>query len=61
MIIDKKTGKEISPGDMLIRKDYKGFRHSEGTQTDARRQVGISVHADGCVAVGRGDGVINRS
>ena len=27
MIIDRKTGKEVTPGDWLIRKDYKGFRH----------------------------------
>jgi hypothetical protein len=27
MIIDRKTGKEITPGDWLIRKDYKGFKH----------------------------------
>lgn len=27
MIIDKKTGEQVHPGDMLIRKDYKGFRH----------------------------------
>jgi hypothetical protein len=27
MIIDRKTGKEVHPGDALIRKDYKGFKH----------------------------------
>ena len=27
MIVDRKTGKEVVVGDMLIRKDYKGFRH----------------------------------
>ncbi len=27
MIVDKKTGKQVNPGDMLLRKDYKGFRH----------------------------------
>lgn len=26
-IIDKKTGKPVGPGDTLLRKDYKGFRH----------------------------------
>lgn len=26
-VIDKRTGHEIKPGDTLIRKDYKGFRH----------------------------------
>jgi hypothetical protein len=26
-VIDRKTGKQVSPGDLLIRKDYKGFRH----------------------------------
>ena len=26
-IIDKKSGKAVAPGDMLLRKDYKGFRH----------------------------------
>ena len=27
MIIDKKTGKPVNVGDMLTRKDYKGFKH----------------------------------
>lgn len=27
MIVDKKTGKQVNPGDMLLRKDYKGFKH----------------------------------
>lgn len=27
MIVDRKTGKPVVVGDMLIRKDYKGFRH----------------------------------
>lgn len=27
MIIDRKTGKQVTPGDMLVRKDYKGFKH----------------------------------
>ena len=27
MIIDRKTGTEVRAGDMLVRKDYKGFRH----------------------------------
>lgn len=27
MIVDRKTGKEVVVGDMLIRKDYKGFKH----------------------------------
>lgn len=26
-VIDRKTGKEVNPGDVLIRRDYKGFRH----------------------------------
>lgn len=26
-IIDKKTGKPVNVGDMLLRKDYKGFKH----------------------------------
>ena len=26
-IIDKKTGKPVHPGDTLVRKDYKGFKH----------------------------------
>lgn len=26
-IIDKKTGRELHSGDVLIRKDYKGFTH----------------------------------
>lgn len=27
MIVDKKTGKQVNPGDTLLRKDYKGFKH----------------------------------
>lgn len=27
MILDRKTGKEVTPGDWLIRKDYRGFKH----------------------------------
>ena len=27
MIVDRKTGKPVTEGDMLIRKDYKGFKH----------------------------------
>lgn len=27
MIVDKKTGKPVNPGDTLLRKDYKGFKH----------------------------------
>ncbi len=27
MIIDRKTGKEVTEGDWLMRKDYKGFKH----------------------------------
>ncbi len=27
MIIDRKTGKEVTEGDWLVRKDYKGFKH----------------------------------
>lgn len=26
-VIDKKTGRELHSGDVLIRKDYKGFTH----------------------------------
>jgi len=26
-VVDRKTGKSVSPGDVVIRKDYKGFRH----------------------------------
>lgn len=26
-LIDKKTGRELHSGDVLIRKDYKGFTH----------------------------------
>ena len=26
-VIDKKTGTEVHVGDMLTRKDYKGFKH----------------------------------
>lgn len=26
-VIDRKTGNDVGPGDTLIRKDYKGFRH----------------------------------
>lgn len=26
-VIDRKTGNDVGPGDVLIRKDYKGFRH----------------------------------
>ena len=27
MVIDRKTGKPVTEGDWLIRKDYKGFKH----------------------------------
>lgn len=27
MIVDRKTGREVQVGDVLLRKNYKGFRH----------------------------------
>jgi len=27
MIVDRKTGKPVAVGDLLIRKDHKGFKH----------------------------------
>ena len=28
MVVDRKTGREVAVGDTLIRKDYKGFKHT---------------------------------
>ena len=27
MVIDRKTGKPVEDGDILLRRDYKGFKH----------------------------------
>ena len=27
MVVDRKTGKPVAVGDIVMRKDYKGFRH----------------------------------